>query len=199
MCFGDSNTWGCIPNRSDIDERYPVEVRWTGLLQKSLGSSYDVLEEGLNSRTTCLDYSDKPGKNGLTVLPGILKSRSPLDLVILLLGTNDLKRVFDRTPKQIAEGIEKLIHCIKVPVLLLSPPIPKLKSVYDSFRYPELEAKAKALAPLYEKVSKAHGLEFLDLGGEIKSSDEDGVHLDPNQHQKLAEKLAAVVRRLLPG
>src|SRR3989338_4272861 len=112
ICYGDSNTWGCIP---DSVERYSVGVRWTGLLQKMLGEDYEVIEEGLNGRTTVLDdpQVERIGKNGKTYLLPCLESQNPLDMVVVMLGTNDTKAKFNRTPQQIAEGLEELIRIIK--------------------------------------------------------------------------------------
>ena len=91
LCFGDSNTWGYAPVTG---ERYPGHVRWTGVLQSCLGDDYFVIEEGLNGRTTVHNEPLRPHRNGASLLPVLLESHSPLDLVIVMLGTNDLKACF---------------------------------------------------------------------------------------------------------
>jgi lysophospholipase L1-like esterase len=109
LCFGDSNTWGQKPDKSG---RYGVDVRWTGRLQKQLGEQYSVIEEGLGSRTTDLEYGKKPGRNGKTYLQPCLESHNPLDLVVLMLGTNDLKIEFHRSAQDVAEAIGGLVNLV---------------------------------------------------------------------------------------
>src|SRR5476651_2205463 len=93
LCYGDSNTWGQKPDKSG---RYPADIRWTGRLQQLLGNGYYIIEEGLGSRTTDLDYDKKSGRNGKIYLIPCLESHNPIDVVVLMLGTNDLKIEFDR-------------------------------------------------------------------------------------------------------
>ena len=88
LCYGDSNTWGYIP---DVGRRFPEDIRWTGILQNLLGSTYEVIENGLVGRTTVFDDPYGPCRNGLASLDCALLSSAPLDLVSLALGTNDLK------------------------------------------------------------------------------------------------------------
>lgn len=95
LCYGDSNTYGLMP---DSPDRYPRDVRWTGILQKKLGEDYYVIEEGLSGRTTLWDDPIEEHKNGKKYLLPCLDSHKPVDLVILMLGTNDLKTRFSLTP-----------------------------------------------------------------------------------------------------
>ena len=205
LCFGDSNTWGCIPTQGDKDQRYSSNIRWTGVLQNNLGSHYSVIEEGLNSRTTCVDDSEMEGKNGLAALPGILKNHFPIDIFILMLGTNDLKHKYNRTPQQIAEGIDGLIDCVKTQsnlsnceptLLVLSPCLPRLEHIYESYQYPELEIKARELAPLIKTVAQNHQIEFFDIAPKIVASTIDGAHLGAEEHTKLAELILPILLRL---
>ena len=87
LCYGDSNTWGRDPHGKGI--RYPVNVRWTGLLQSKLGHDYDIIEEGLGGRTTVIDDPKREGRNGKTYLRPCLETHSPIDVITLMLGTND--------------------------------------------------------------------------------------------------------------
>ena len=91
LCFGDSNTWGYVPGTGN---RYPKQIRWTGLLQNLLGDSFFIIEEGLNGRTTVLDDPTRIAKNGMTYLRPCLDSQAPIDLVVMMLGTNDCKHRF---------------------------------------------------------------------------------------------------------
>lgn len=199
LCFGDSNTWGFIPGLEPPWRRYPENVRWTGQLQALVGSDITIIEEGLNGRTTALDEPERPGRNGLSYLIPCLNSHYPLDLVILMLGTNDFKKSFNfsNQPADIAERMGTLIQVIKtqglayiggVPqVLVLSPAYPKLPYIYEIFQYPELESNAHALAKYYQKVAEVYGVHFLDIAPQITASEVDGAHLEPEQHGKLAK------------
>ncbi len=116
LCYGDSNTWGHIPVTGG---RYGDDVRWTGVLQAALGEGYRVIEEGLNGRTTVHDDPiEGVYKNGKHYLIPCLESHRPLDLVIMMLGTNDLKMRFSLPPSDIARGVEAL----EVGVLRIGPP-----------------------------------------------------------------------------
>jgi lysophospholipase L1-like esterase len=112
LCYGDSNTFG---QRSDdvTKGRWPADTRWTGRLQQLLGDDYYVIEEGLSSRTTNIDYAQKPGRNGRTYLTPCLQSHYPLDLVVLMLGTNDLKDEFNRSAKDVAQTVQQLVMDIQ--------------------------------------------------------------------------------------
>ena len=105
LCYGDSNTWGYDPATRT---RYPPHVRWTGVLATRLGAEYRVVEEGLNGRTTRWDDPIEPGRNGLTYLRPCIESHQPLDVIIIMLGTNDLKRRFDLSASDIAQSAAAL-------------------------------------------------------------------------------------------
>ena len=110
MCFGDSLTWGWVPVIEGVPTtRYSADVRWTGVMQKELGRDYVVIEEGLSARTTSLDDPTDPRLDGSAYLPAALASHFPLDLVIIMLGTNDTKAYFHRTPFEVTAGMSKLV------------------------------------------------------------------------------------------
>lgn len=130
LCYGDSNTYGL---KSDLVSRYPRNVRWTGILQEKLGSEYYVIEEGLGGRTTVWDDPVEDYKNGKKYLLPCLDSHKPLDLVIIMLGTNDLKSRFSVTPFDIGASMENLVKTIiksdagvdfQPPKILLVTPVP---------------------------------------------------------------------------
>jgi len=106
LCFGDSNTYGTKPDRSG---RYEAHQRWTGILQQQLGEDYYVIEEGLGGRTTDLDHFNpqKPSRNGFEYFKACLDSHAPLDIVIIMLGTNDLKTVYDRSARDVAQALKQ--------------------------------------------------------------------------------------------
>lgn len=209
LCYGDSNTWGFIPcaesYQSGAAQRYPRDVRWTGRLQTLLGSEFNVIEEGLNSRTTNLDYQVPPNRNGATYLPPCLYSHAPIDLVILALGGNDLKSYFKRTPQDVCNGMRELIDIIQKSnygsqmqcapeILLLSQiiPLPVSENYVDAagnHAYKNLVANAKVLIPLYQTLAAEKKCYFLDLSHKIHPSSFDGVHLDENAHRIYADML----------
>ena len=110
LCYGDSNTYGYNPVNG---LRYPKDVRWTGVLQKLLGEQYAVIEEGCNGRTTVFEDIAEPWKEGLGYLKPCLNTHKPIDFVIMMLGSNDLKRMFHASAKEIADGAEQLVSIIK--------------------------------------------------------------------------------------
>ena len=109
LCYGDSNTYGYNPENGF---RYPYDLRWTSILEKNMEGRARVIPEGLNGRTTCFEDEIRPGRNGFAYLEPCLHSHGPLDLVVLMLGTNDLKIRFQLTPVDIGKAIERLIKKI---------------------------------------------------------------------------------------
>jgi lysophospholipase L1-like esterase len=200
LCYGDSNTWGYIPGTS---ERLPFAARWTGRLQSSLGSRYHVIEEGLNGRTTVWDDPYKPARNGLKTLRPILDSHTPLDLVILMLGTNDLKHYFSAHAPDCARGVALLVEAIRQSlyagspyaprILLISPPHIRGLSPLLQLQFRGAEEKSLEFAEHYEQLAQEAGCLFLDAAEIVEPSEKDGVHLEPEGHEKLAEAICAVV------
>lgn len=195
LCYGDSNTWGRSGKNTD---RYPINIRWTGILQQLLGDGHEVIEEGLRSRTTDIDDDDPqfPGRNGLSYLVPCLESHNPLDMVILMLGTNDFKTKFGQSPKVASLGVEKLIQAINkyaiastgktTKILLLSPP--HIKEAYlsaDTFFRGSGE-KSTMLGDHLKSIANAYNCVFINTADFVEAGEFDGVHLEPDQHQKLA-------------
>ena len=170
LCYGDSNTWGYIPG---LEARYPVNLRWTGILQQMLGANFWIIEEGLNGRTTNIDDPDSPGKNGLAYLLPCLKTHNPIDIIILMLGTNDTKHKFKRSISDISEGMAALLDEIKqtawssqwsMPqVLLLSPP--RIDDSIDLAQEEFLGAgpKSKLLHQSFQFLSEKNDLPLLNV------------------------------------
>jgi lysophospholipase L1-like esterase len=207
LCYGDSNTWGRSGKNVD---RYPPHVRWTGLLQEKLGETHEVIEEGLRSRTTDIDDDDPqfPGRNGLDYLRPCLESHNPLDLVILWLGTNDLKSKFNRTPVEVGIGLKKNIELIQAiakdaqgnqsQILLISPPLVIETHLGSGTQFEGAQAKSEALAPVLKQIASDTKCAFLDLVPVVKPGSFDGVHLEPESHPIVAEQLFVLIRRLCP-
>jgi len=211
LCYGDSNTWGQKPDKSG---RYPANVRWTGMLQDTLGNDYYVTEEGLGSRTTDLEYSRKPGRNGKTYLLPCLESHLPLDVVVLMLGTNDLKIEFNRSAAGIANALSGLIAIIQTitskkgtappaRILLVSPAhvndqAPDFKEWYlnSGFYNHESVLKSQQLAGELEAVATELGCDFIDASA-VAEAGEDGLHFDEASHSALGKLLARKVQEIL--
>ena len=117
LCFGDSNTWGYNPEsqfpENNAPARFPEDTRWTGRLAQLLGEGYTVIEEGLDNRTTCFRDPGYYGRSGVDILPVLLESHSPLDMIIIMLGTNDVKTMYSASPHVISAGMERLVHICK--------------------------------------------------------------------------------------
>ena len=205
VCFGDSNTWGASP----VDgSRLPRSVRWPGVLRAALGDAYEVIEEGLNARTTVYDGPLNEGRVGKDVLQPILWTHAPVDLVIISLGTNDLKVWFGLTASEIAYGAATLIDLAKrslagpggMPpaVLLVAPPpieVITAKSAYWGFA--EAQEASRQLAAHYATAAAVKGVAFLDAGTVISPSPLDGIHLGPETHARLGAAIAEQVRAIL--
>lgn len=203
LCYGDSNTWGYEPGTA---RRFPPNVRWPGVLRTKLGPEVHVIEEGLNGRTTVLDDPTRVAKNGLTYLRPCLDSHAPLDLVVLMLGTNDLKHRFGLSPFDIAAGVGMLISVIQQtpcgsgnaapPILLVAPPmVVSLSILADLFE--GAETKSKELSPHYHVIAEQTRCHFLNAAAIVKPSPVDGVHLDVEAHDLLGTAVAAKVREIL--
>ncbi len=204
LCYGDSNTWGYNPATG---ERLDRHARWPGVLQEALGHGYLVIEEGLNGRTTVWDDPiEGYDKNGKSYLLPCLKTHHPLDLVILLLGTNDLKARFSLPACDIAAGAGALVdvvqksdtgyHGLPPQVLLVAPPpVAALTGFAEMFT--GAQPKSELWAPRYRQVAQECGCPFLDAGQVIVSSPLDGIHWEREEHRKLGLAVADKVKAIL--
>ena len=203
LCYGDSNTYG-YGVEGVLGERYAREVRWPGVLQQALGTSWHVIEEGLNGRTT---VSDDPveglWKNGRTPLMAILHSHKPLDWVVIKLGTNDLKTRFHKDAREIALGVGVLVGDIQrtevgpgggVPQILMVAPAPILDNCQQP--HPAFAGQAGVSAGLareYAAVAAQMGVHFLTAGDIISSSPVDGIHLSADAHGRLGRAVSELL------
>ena len=205
LCYGDSNTHGTVPMETLEDmNRFDPAERWPGVLAAALGAGWQVVEAGLPGRTTVHpDPVSGAHKNGLAVLPAVLESHRPIDLVVLMLGTNDLKWRFQVPPVEIGESVSALVRTIHhsaagpggaaPAVLLVAPP-----AVFETGCLAEIfagaAAKSQALPAVYAGIARRHGIGFLDAATVIASSPRDGVHFEVADHLKLGRAIAAAVR-----
>ena len=214
MCFGDSNTWGFMPKLEqpamDAPNRYPFDVRWTGLLQSKLGANYRIIEEGLIGRTTMFDCPMEDHRNGLKDIDMLLVTHTPLDLVIIMLGTNDTKLTLGMTPHVIARGVERLIERIRTgshgpggaaPLILVVAPIRMGARVSERWLKGEFDAssleKDACLAPAFADVARRTGVHFLDAGAHITADDADCIHMNVEGHAALAGLMYDAVKEIL--
>ncbi len=197
LCYGDSNTWGSDPKTG---ERFAPGVRWPGVLGRELGEGYWVIEEGLGGRTTVRnDPIEGAHKNGRTYLKACLESHKPIDLVTLMLGTNDLKARFAASASDIAQGAaslaDEILHSgcgpeggAPIVLLIAPPPVGRLTDMAEMFE--GSEEKSARFAKHYRRFAEQYGCGFLDAGAVIASSDVDGIHLEEGEHRKLGEAVA---------
>jgi lysophospholipase L1-like esterase len=202
LCYGDSNTWGFEPVTQG---RYGPADRWSGVLRQNLGPDYEIIEEGLNGRTTVWDDPIEGSKNGQEQLVPILMSHKPVDLVTILLGTNDLKRRFGVGAFDIAAGAGVLVEIVqksdcgpgdRAPQVLLMapPPVAKLTDFEDMFE--GAAEKSRQFGEHYRRVADEKKCAFLDTAELVISSDRDGIHLELSEHKKLGLAVAARIREL---
>lgn len=206
LCYGDSNTFGYIP---ETGMRYPRDVRYPGRLQKLLGDDYAVIEEGCNGRTTIHDDPVDGWKNGLDYLKPCLNSHKPVDIVILMLGSNDLKETFHLTAQEIADGAATLVDVIKeftqekqgyIPkIILVSPPEIgvgiKNSPFYGAFCENAIP-ESRRFPEYYRAVAEKHECIFFNAADYIYPSEVDSLHLTPEGHSVLAEKLCEVIKNV---
>lgn len=205
LCYGDSNTFGLMP---DLKNRYPYPVRWTGILQRELGDGYRVIEEGLGGRTTVWDDPVEEHKNGKTYLLPCLESHRPIDLVILMLGTNDLKERFHVSSFDIGQSVGNLLKCIlhsesgpdfAAPEILLVCPVPiKDRGNTDLQRMMgEGYRKSLELDGYLKPLAEEMGVAYLNPGDRVAVSQEDGIHYTVEGHARMAELVKEEVLRIL--
>ena len=201
LCFGDSNTWGYEPL---VARRYPADVRWTGVLQNSLGDGFRVIEEGLNGRTNVTNEEERLIRSGLDVLPVLLESHRPLHLVVSMLGTNDLKHDFNLSAEQIADGARQVCRSIidceylmddPPQILLISPTHVELMTEEEQGLFIGAIDKSRELAEHYQAVAEDLGIHFLDASKIVVKTDLDGVHWDAGQHKAFGEELSARIKQ----
>ncbi|MDR3212179.1 MAG: SGNH/GDSL hydrolase family protein [Planctomycetota bacterium] len=211
LCYGDSNTWGCVPERERpvTPKRYAPGVRWPGVMRQELGEGYHIYENALNGRTTVFEDPIEEGRCGKAGFPTALEVAMPLDLVIFMLGTNDTKPRFNLKAIDIGWGMELLVQYVKrsgcgeggaCPRILITAPAPLtsnwegcwLEWVFDS----SSTRRSQELASHYRRVADLEGVDFFDAApfGELGI---DGVHFTPAAHAKLGKAMAEQVRGLI--
>lgn len=210
LCYGDSNTFG---HRPTDGQRYPYGIRWTSLLAENLGEDFQVIEAGLNSRTTVIDDELEKYRNGLKYIDVVVEMNWPLDLVILMLGTNDMKVRYQAEAVDIAEGARSIVREIRrlhqeirpdwMPQILLASPLLVGEKIRDGlsdcsqgFGGERAYWLSRELAPLYQQVAREEGCHFLDAGSVASAGIVDALHLEEEGHRDLAAAMEAKVREI---
>ena len=207
VCFGDSNTYGA--NATD-QARYPRDVRWTGVLRRELGPDFEVIEEGLGGRTTMFVDPLGDDRSGAPYLQPCLWSHSPVDLVTIMLGTNDLKSAYHLKASEIALAAGHLVDLARRSlagpdgtsprVLLISPPpLAETTARSELWGFGDSRAESLRLAEHYALIAHIRGAAFLDAGAVITTSPGDGVHFEADAHATLGRAVAVAVRAALDG
>lgn len=209
LVYSDSLSWGIVPATR---KRLHFEQRWPGVMEMALcssGQKVRIVEDCLNGRRTVWDDPFKPGRNGLVGLAQRIEIHSPLELVVLMLGTNDFQSMHDFNAWHSSQGIAVLVSAIRtapiepgmpVPqVLVVAPPAIRAAKGPIAPKFEGAETKCVGLSAAYRLVCEEVGCHFFDAGGVITSSSVDGVHLDLEQHLALGNALAEVIGPLLQG
>ncbi len=208
VCFGDSNTHGYCADPSDCADggnRFNEDERWTCLLQKKLGDDYLVIEEGLSGRTTVFTDAIHESMSGLDVIYSCTMSHEPVDLLIIMLGTNDCKERFNANPLCIGKGLDRLImkarsiECWRdgrPNILVISPPHMK-EGFHDEAMGLCCVEKSPHLAKYFAEVCANRGAAFLDAEGVAEFNTVDFTHLSRKGHIQLSDRLAQIVPGLM--
>ena len=209
LAFGDSLTYGANPIPGG--PRHAYEDRWPTALERGLGGAARVIAEGLGGRTTVHDdHFDAADRNGARILPTLLASHSPLDLVIIMLGTNDLKPFHGRTAQEAANGVRRLVQIVRghyqkpgdvVPRIILVSPPHIIQSDHPEmiphFGGRAVMAESQELARWYKLRADEYGCAFFDASTVAKADPADGVHLDAENTRAIGEGLVPVVKSQL--
>ena len=208
LCYGDSNTHGTAPIPAwGQGTRLDRADRWPNVMARALGEGYEVIAEGHGGRTICHDDPvEGPHRNGMTILPAILESHKPLDLVIVKLGTNDLKPRFSVNATDIALSLERMVRLIRQaecglagfsPKILLVAPPPVRETGPLAPIFEGAAERSRHLGREIQKVAERVNVGFVDAGQHILVSPIDGIHYDADAHQNLGAVLAKKVRQML--
>lgn len=202
LCFGDSNTFGFIPEKC---ARYDKDTRWTGVLQTLCWADFSIVEGGCNNRTAFVDNPAGVEQTGYKILPEYLKTEN-FDIVILAIGINDLQRFFNPNLNEFEDGLTKLIEIARnlLPqseIILVCPSKLDLKGIKRgifSFQFNEESVeKSFQLPQIYKNIAKKYNCEFVDLNEIVEVSPLDGLHFSAESHKKIAEYLYEVLLNFL--
>lgn len=206
LCFGDSNTWGSDPANDSL--RFAADIRYPGILAAELGAGWEVFEEGLGGRTTAFDRLPTGFRSGKDLLPAIVETHAPLDVVVILLGTNDVSLPY-LSAGDIARGAGELVAIVqgsdycgprtdqkdsRPRPLLIAPPVVGPLLQEDLALCPSAVEVSRELGPAYDAVAARMGCAFLDLAPVVTTSAADGWHWGAGEHAKAGRAIADAIR-----
>lgn len=199
LCFGDSNTYGFIPQTC---KRYEKNERWSGILSEILGSEYEVMEEGQNNRTGFFKNPESIKHCGREYLPIFLQNHRDIDICILSLGTNDAQFFYDLDEKTTREGLQDLINSIKeanpVTKIIIVAPVKIQANILNGIfaMYFDLTSVEKIAQTfhIYKEIADKNKCYYLDFNDSVKPSELDGLHYSKESHRIIACKVAAFIK-----
>lgn len=209
LCFGDSLTWGYNP---EYGTRYDENTRWTGVLARELGNDYVIVEEGQNGRTIATDDFAKGERNGLKFIQPCLESHRPLDMIIIMLGTNDIKKKFGYCAVDIADEMQRLLEKVcafnnfrqegKIKIVLMSPPLfgkkPDTYYADPCYDYEDARKITKELSGLYKQLADKFSCSYINAALYTDVDDSpDGYHLTGPKQTKLGLALAKIIKEMI--
>ena len=210
VCFGDSNTWGYDP---ETGTRYGDDIRWTGRLEKKLGGDFRIIEEGQNGRTIANpDPWEWGTKCGMEQILPIVESHMPMEALVIMLGTNDLKSKFHLPVPDIAGSLQNMLKSVRshckyylgapdLKILIIAPPAIgnnfKNSPFAEFFDADTVIQKSRELPKWYQLVADQFDCEFLDATSEVSGGEADSLHMSPEGHEKLAEMVYRKLRTML--
>ncbi len=209
ICFGDSNTWGYDPQTGS---RYDEETRWPMVMQKLLGDDYQIIEEGQNGRTIASEDPWEWGnKKGMDYALPMVESHHPFDLLIIMLGSNDMKAKFHLPAGDIAGGLQNMLmqirgfmkyKCGAEPKILVVSPVYLGENLEESPLAEFVEGKvsiekSKQVAKWFKLVADQFGCAFIDASEFASPSLVDAMHLSAEGHRLLAKALTEKVKEII--
>lgn len=214
LVFGDSNSWGWKAKLEAFPvERFGDDERWAGVMAKALGEDYTVIVDGLSGRTTDLDFGQDLGAlaaedfNGAKDLPEVLAKNLPLDLVVVMLGTNDAQAQFDRNADQVAQGAMHLVDIVRninggvlttygTPKVLLvtPPPMGDISKTPLSANVAGGVEISRQFADAFDRAAKLANVPVFDAGSVIGTSGVDGIHFTAEEHAILGKAVAKQIQ-----
>lgn len=206
VCFGDSNTWGYD---AETNGRFDEDARWTQLLTRHLGDGYLVLEEGVSGRTTAFDDPRFEGLCGRRALPVAMMTHSPVDCLVVMLGTNDCKALFSASVRHINDGLRRLIHAARYQrdvwadqarILIVAPmemgeELYSVPAIFAEMGVGSVE-KSRELPKAYQETAREFGCDYMDCNPYITPNTVDYMHFDRQSHVRFAKALADKLKEM---
>ena len=199
LCYGDSNIWGCIPG---VPKRHAAQTRWTGIAAKELGADYNIIDDGINGRSTVWNDPANQCRNGLEGLGYALYRAKPLDLVVVMLGTNDLNYTD-------AEGFYEGLRMLAKRILVANEAFPGTSDVFVSEPrlllvspiavHPTMKKYPESLKFAYytEKLAEKLHVPWMDGAAFAEASELDGCHMDAENHARIGKAIAQKIKQVL--